>query len=284
MFSQGAGWLLPIYVGTPKQKLLVLPDSGADALAVGSTLYKKLAQKSGHPPLYDPSKSSTRVLQRGYSFQQGYGGGFEWSGVVYKDTFQIGNIIIKNQAILTVNSSSPSPDLLGQSGAIGFNADPNAPTSPTQLPTWWQNIKSALKQPLFAVDYHNFEFTYSSVYDIGFINTTRYIGSLDYASIETGYTQWYVPIAGIYSKKYGKSNYTTLVTVDTGTRGSSFNYGWLIIWFAFNFPAATFNSSYNTWTYPCSAARPQNFTFLYGSNKVYEAFREDRRSTNSARR
>lgn len=259
-------WLLPVYFGNPKQLFYLLPDSGANDLGVLSTLDTALAKAKVHPPLYDPSKSSTRKLLQGYTFDQGFGSGYEWSGVVYTDRFQIGSLVIENQAIQVATKESTQSQDGPRSGAIGFNPDPyGLSTSPKRLPNWWQNAKSSLKQQLFAVDYHFFG--QKGTFDLGFIDTSKYTGTLDYQPVVKGATQWYVEVAGIYSAKYGKSSYRTNVTIDTGTGGSSFNFGLLTLWFSFNIPGSKFSSSLNTWTYPCNFSRP-DFNFLYGPNKV----------------
>lgn len=253
-------------MGTPKRTFLLLPDSGANQLSFRSTLDPTLVKTKGHPPLYDPSKSSTAKKINGYTYSGNYGGYVE-NGDVYSETISLGGLTIKNQAIeLVVKESGGSNFAPNRSGAIGFNPDPyGLSTSPKGLPIWWQNAKSILKQQLFTVNFNPTSRT--GTFDLGFINASAYTGTLDYQPILGASTQWYIEIPGLYGAKYGRSAYKTNMTLDTGSSGSYFGYGMLTIYFNFNFPNVTYVPDARTWSFPCSATIP-DFSFYVGPNKV----------------
>lgn len=188
--------------------------------------------------------------------------------MVYSDTVYIGDLTIQNQAVeATTHESYPSNYSSENSGSIGFNADASGlSTSPKQLPMWWQNAKSSLKQQLFAVNFHPTADV--GTFDLGFVNTSSYTGTLDYEPLIAGASEWYTTIQGLYSKKYGKTPLAVNITVDTGSNYyGGFSYTLLTAWFGQNIPSATYNDTLETWQFSCSETVP-DFSFYFGPNEV----------------
>lgn len=259
-------WYIPIYVGTPKQKLYVLPDSAANQFTLLNTLDSTLVKAPHHPPLYDPSKSSTAKKLDGYSFSNTYGSGYSESGVVYTETVYVGGLEIQNQAIeLTTKESQPSTYDSERSGSLSFNLDPyGLSTKPGPKPNWWQTAKGSFASYLFAVNFH--PTAKVGTIDLGFVNTSAYTGSLDYVGLNKGATNWYFTIGGL-STKNAFVPYSTSFTVDTGTGSSRFNYGLLEAYFKAYYTDIAYDASLNTWTFPCTQDSAF-FSFYIGPNKV----------------
>ena len=72
---------MELSIGTPPQSFPILPDSGADDLAILSTFLP--ADEQGNEALYNTSKSTTVHELSGYTYSICYGSGI----VIWGDTF-----------------------------------------------------------------------------------------------------------------------------------------------------------------------------------------------------
>jgi len=146
------------------------------------------AQSSGHK-VYDPSVSGQ--VMAGSKWGITYGDSSGASGKVYADKLVVGGATATKQAIGAATSASSSflSDTQG-SGLFGLAFKSINTISPTQQPTFFDNIKSSLKLKLFAVTLKK---DASGSYDFGYIDSSKYQGQITYMDADTSSGFWMLP-------------------------------------------------------------------------------------------
>ncbi|KAI1809267.1 secreted aspartic proteinase precursor [Poronia punctata] len=252
-------WLTPVQIGTPAQTLYLDFDSGSSDLWVFST--DTNSRYVNGQTLYSPGKSSTSQRLSGSSWGISYGDGSSSSGIVYKDVVSIGGLSVASQAVesaQTVSSSFTSESNLD--GLLGLAFSSLNTVYPSQQKTWFDNIKGSLDKPVFAVDFKAGE---PGTYDFGFIDSSKYTGSIAYASVSTRQGFWEFPLSG-YAVGSGSFRSSSIDGIaDTGTTllylpSSVVSAYWSQVSGARN------DASAGGYTFPCSAKLP-TFTFGVGS-------------------
>jgi aspergillopepsin I len=145
-------WLTPVQIGTPAQTLNLDFDSGSSDLWVFST--DTSSRYVNGQTQYAPAKSSTSAKLSSARWSISYGDGSSSSGIVYTDVVKIGSLSVAKQAVesaQTVSSSFTSESNLD--GLLGLAFSSLNTVTPTAQKTWFDNIKSSLDSPLFAVDF-----------------------------------------------------------------------------------------------------------------------------------
>ncbi|KAI0397957.1 secreted aspartic proteinase precursor [Xylariaceae sp. FL0594] len=255
-------WLTPVQIGTPAQTLNLDFDSGSSDLWVFST--DTSSRYVNGQTLYAPGKSSTASRLSNARWAISYGDGSSSSGIVYTDVVKIGGLSVARQAVesaQTVSSSFTSEGNLD--GLLGLAFSSLNTVTPTQQKTWFDNIKSSLDKPVFAVD---FKAGVPGTYDFGFVDSTKYTGTLTYTSVSTSQGFWEHNLSG-YAIGSGSFRSTTIDGIaDTGTTLLYLPSSVVSAYYA-QVSGARNDASAGGWTFPCSASLP-TFTFGIGSARI----------------
>lgn len=106
-------------VGTPPQDVNFLPDTGAYAFTMQSTLMPK--DETGDAPLYNPSKSSSanKKAWPGVTYSE-----FGFSGPVYNETVTVGSQTFSNVPVAVWNHA-PAKEFGDRTGNLGMGPQDN---------------------------------------------------------------------------------------------------------------------------------------------------------------
>ncbi|KAI1274999.1 secreted aspartic proteinase precursor [Xylaria sp. FL0933] len=256
-------WLTPVQIGTPAQTLNLDFDTGSSDLWVFST--DTSSRYVNGQTQYSPSKSSTSSKLSGATWDISYGDGSSSSGIVYTDVVKIGGLSVSKQAVesaQTVSSSFTSESNLD--GLLGLAFSTLNTVSPTQQKTWFDNIKSSLDSPLFAVDFK--AGGVPGTYDFGFLDSSKYTGSITYASVSTRQGFWEFTASG-YAVGSGSFKSSSIDGIaDTGTTLLYLPSTIVSAYYA-QVSGAKNNAQAGGYVFPCSASLP-NFTFGVGSARI----------------
>lgn len=133
-----------------------------------------LTQRVGHT-WYALENTTTGQIQDGYSWKISYGDGSGASGIVYADKVTVGEVTATRQAVEAATSVSTEFIQESSDGLLGLGFGHTNTIKPTKQPTFFENIKPTLKEPLFTVSLKK---NATGVYDFGFIDRSKYIVSL----------------------------------------------------------------------------------------------------------
>ena len=196
--------------------------------------------KIGNHSIYDPKKSASAKLLSGASWDISYGDGSSAKGNVYTDTVSVGGSVATGQAVeLASKVSKQFVDDYASDGLLGLAFDsintgkfeilPSANclvyrntrrtntliVSPTTQKPFFSNVKANLAAPLVTADLNQ---DATGSYDVGFIDSTKYTGSITYLPANNSQGFW-----GVTSTSYGVGDSSNMTTksieaiVDTGT-------------------------------------------------------------------
>lgn len=251
-------YLTPVSIGTPAQPLTLDFDTGSADLWVYSTALAQNLQ-NGHG-VYNPAASKTSKLLPGYNWSITYADGSSAAGGVYTDVVNIGGVSFPSQAVEAANTiSNQFAQDTNNDGLVGlaFNTL-NTVTqngNSAQQKTFFDNVKSSLKQPLFAADLKHSK---PGSYDFGFADTKKYTGSVAYTNVDNSQGFWGFTSA---SYKVGNKVFKTKTTgiADTGTTLLLLPDTVVASYYA-QVTGAQKVDSYGGWVFPCSANLP-SFTY-----------------------
>ncbi|KAI1365122.1 secreted aspartic proteinase precursor [Xylaria arbuscula] len=256
-------WLTPVQIGTPAQTLNLDFDSGSSDLWVFST--DTSSRYVNGQTQYSPSKSSTSSKLTNAKWSIAYGDGSSSSGIVYTDVVKIGGLSVAKQAVesaQTVSSSFTSESALD--GLLGLSFSTLNTVTPTQQKTWFDNIKSSLDSPIFAVDFKAGGVPGS--YDFGYIDSSKYTGSIAYTTVSTRQGFWEFTSTG-YAVGSGSFKSTSIDGIaDTGTTLLYVPSTIVSAYYA-QVSGAKNNAAAGGYVFPCSASLP-DFTFGVGSARI----------------
>lgn len=258
--SYDAAYMSPVTIGG--QTLNLDFDTGSSDLWVFSSELSASAQ-TGHN-IYNPSKSTTSKKVPGATWSIGYGDSSSASGDVYNDTVTVGGLSIPNQAVeLASNVSKGFVSDTNRDGIFGLGF-PNINTiSPNKRSDFLFTAvqQKALASNLFTADLKKGR---PGSYDFGFINSTKYTGSITYTNVDSSQGYWTFTSSG-----YGVgTNYTTSQITGIADTGTSINFlpDSVVNAYWAKVSGASYNSNYGAYTFPCSATLP-TFTIGIGSAK-----------------
>ncbi|CAI7635723.1 unnamed protein product [Penicillium pancosmium] len=175
-------YLTPVSIGGTTLNLDF--DTGSADLWVFSNELSSSLQK-GHS-VYNPSKSGTKIA--GASWSISYGDGSSASGDVYTDTVTVGGVTASKQAVEAAKKiSSQFQQDTDNDGLLGLAFSSINTVSPTPQKTFFDSVKSSLAKPLFAV---SLKHAAPGVYDFGFIDSSKYTGSIAYTDVDNSQGFW----------------------------------------------------------------------------------------------
>ncbi|KAJ5719275.1 hypothetical protein N7493_007730 [Penicillium malachiteum] len=179
--SNDEEYLTPVNVGGTTLNLDF--DTGSADLWVFSSELPS-SEQSGHA-LYKPS-NGTKLS--GYTWSISYGDGSSASGDVYKDTVSVGTVKATGQAVEAASKiSAQFTQDQNNDGLLGLAFSSINTVKPKSQTTFFDTVKSTLASPLFAVALkHNAPGTY----DFGFVDSSKYTGSLAYADVDSSQGFW----------------------------------------------------------------------------------------------
>ncbi|KAI1851557.1 hypothetical protein JX265_012361 [Neoarthrinium moseri] len=254
-------YLTPVSIGTPATTLNLDFDTGSADLWVFSTELSSSTQ-SGHS-VYNPSKSSTAKKLSGSTWSISYGDGSGASGDVYTDVVNIGGVSFATQAVEAASKvSSQFVQDTNNDGLVGLAFSSINTVSPNAQKTFFDNVKSSLSSPLFAVDLkHN----QPGTYEFGKTTSSKYTGSIAYTSVDTSEGFWDFTAS---SYKVGSTSYSTKLTgiADTGTTLLLLPASVVKNYYS-KVSGAVNSSSEGGYVFPCSATLP-TFTYTVGSVSI----------------
>ncbi|PNS20206.1 Rhizopuspepsin [Sphaceloma murrayae] len=257
-------YLVPVNVNG--QLLNLVLDSGSSDLWVFSDLMPD-TQQAGHT-VYNTSKSK---LVSGATFAVTYGDGSYAKGKVYKDKVTIGGVTFASQAVeAAVNVSQSFLNHVDADGLIGLAFSSLNSVQPTQQKTFFDNVRSSLALPLYAVTLKQrgpktLASSHIGSLDFGFVNRTKYIGTLRWTKVvpsDAGWWQFPISRYGINGTDYTASaSFNTIV--DTGT---SLTYlpNEIVTAYYKRVTGAVIDSEWGGWTFPCDSTLPPMGVFING--------------------
>jgi aspergillopepsin I len=200
-------------------------DTGSADLWVFSNQLSS-ASSNGHTT-YSPSSSK---LKSGYTWNIGYGDGSGASGNVYADTVVVGPVTATSQAVEAATSVSSQ-----------FISDTD-------------NDKSSLKSHLFTVDLKKGA---PGSYDFGFIDSTKYKGSISYVPVNTanGFWQFTAGAWQIGNNQPVENNPIQTSIADTGTSLLYLPQAVVTAYYK-KVSGSSFSNAQGGYIFPCSASLP----------------------------
>ena len=237
-------------------------DTGSSDLWVFSSQLPAALQ-AGHS-VYDPAKSNTSRLLQGYSWAVIYGDLSGASGYVYTDTVKVGATTVISQAVEPASYVSPQfQQDLDNDGLLGLAFDSINTVKPVRQKTFFSNAKASLSRPLFAVDLKRYS---PGTYDFGFIDATKYTGSITYVDVNTAHGFWEFPSNG-YKIGTGAFTSTSITAIaDTGTSLLYLPSDIVSAYYA-GVTGARYDPSQGGYTFSCAAILP-SITLGIGSYRA----------------
>jgi aspergillopepsin I len=173
--------------------------------------------------------------------------------------FAIGGVTATSQAVEAATSiSSEFVSDTDTDGLVGFAFSSINTVSPKPVLTWFDNVKAQLATKLFAADLNK---GVPGVYDFGFIDTTKFSGSVAYTPVDDSEGFWMFT-----ASSYAIGTTTTATSIkgiaDTGTTllllpDAVVSAYWKKV------TGAKLDNTQGGYTFPCSATLP-NFSITVG--------------------
>ena len=220
-------------------------------------------QTNGHD-IYDPFKSTTSKQLVGYTWNITYGDGSASSGDVYTDTVSVGATIFNNQAVELAQSVSEQFQRdVNNDGLLGLAFSSINTVRPTKQLTFFDNVKSSLSAPLFAVDLKKGQ---PGTYAFGTTDASKYTGPITYVNVDNRRGFWSFTTDG-YAIGDGAVNTNSIAGIaDTGTTLLLINDSVVRAYYA-SVAGARNDPQQGGYTYPCSSTLP-SISFQVGSYKA----------------
>ena len=221
------------------------------------------ANQKGHS-VYNPSKSSTSKVLSGDTWSISYGDGSTASGNVYADNVKVGATTVTSQAVeLAETISAQFQQDTDNDGLLGLAFDQLNTVTPTPQKTFFSNAKASLASPLFTADLKKGA---PGSYDFGYIDTSKYTGSITYVPVSTKNGFWEFTGNGyaIGSGAFKSSSIDAIA--DTGTTLLYLPTAAVTAYYK-QVKGAKLDNSQGGYTFPCSATLP-SITLGIGSYKA----------------
>lgn len=255
-YNGDSEYLCPVTVGGTVLNLDF--DTGSSDLWVFSTLQASTQQR-GHA-VYNTA-SGKRLS--GETWKISYGDGSGAAGVVYADKVVVGAVTATSQAVEAATSiSSAFVSDTDSDGLLGLAFSSINTVRPDQQTTFFDSVKSSLARKLFTVDLKKGA---AGSYDFGYIDSSKYSGSITYVPVNTANGFWQFTTTGyaVGSKAAVSSSYTAIA--DTGTTLLLLPDSIVSAYYA-QVSSARYDSTQGGYVVSCSATLP-SFTAVIGGQK-----------------
>ncbi|KAJ6044027.1 type I transmembrane sorting receptor [Penicillium canescens] len=254
-------YLTPIDIGGTTMNLDI--DTGSSDLWVFSNGLPS-SETAGHA-VYIPSADAE--LLSGYTWDISYGDGSSASGDVYLDYVNVGGVTATSQAVEAAETISSEFEQDASDGLMGLAFSSINTVQPVSQLTFFANIQSSLASPLFCAD---LKYEAPGVYDFGFIDSSKYTGSITYTSVDNSEGYWGFTASG-YAIGSGSTVSTSISGIaDTGTTLLLLSSSIVNKYYA-KVSGATNSNTYGGWVFPCSATLPTFTTVINGYKAVIPA-------------
>lgn len=243
-------YLAPIQIGG--QTMNMDFDSGSSDLWIFNTQLATASQ-TGHQN-FNPAKSNTFKLMQGASFTISYGDGSGAAGNVGTDTVNIGGATVTSQAIELATAVSQSfVQDTNSNGLVGLAFSKLNTIKPTAQKTFFDNVMPSLAMPVFTADLRK---AAVGAYTFGAIDSTKFNGSLTWASVNTTQGFWQFS-----SSKFQVGDGTAMnvaggqAIADTGTTLMLANAAVINAYYS-QVTGAVNNQTVGGVTFPCNSVLP----------------------------
>ncbi|GAB7355838.1 hypothetical protein MBLNU459_g6501t1 [Dothideomycetes sp. NU459] len=255
--SDDSEYLCPVKVGSDTLNLDF--DTGSADLWVFSNLLSS-SKQSGHS-IYTPG--STASKESGETWSISYGDGSGASGVVYSDKVVVGGVTATSQAVEAATSiSSAFVSDTDSDGLLGLAFSSINTVTPNAATTFFDTVKSTLAKKLFTVDLKKGAAGY---YDFGYIDSSKYTGSITYVDVDTSNGFWEFTASG-YSVGSGATKTLSIDAIaDTGTTLLLVPDSVVTAYYK-KVTGSSYSSSQGGYIFPCSATLP-DFSAVIGGTK-----------------
>lgn len=217
------------------------------------------SSRTGHK-YYTSSKSSTFKSLSGYTWDISYADGSGASGSVGTDTVTIGSTVVKGQAVELAKTVSSSFTSDTSDGLVGLAFSSINTVSPTPQKTFFANAQSSLSSPIIGAYLPQGA---NGAYDFGKTDTSKYTGSISYASVDSSNGFW----------EFSSNNYKVGSTTHSmsGTTGIADTGTTLILMtdsvvdeYYSSVSGASYDSTQGGYTFDCDTTLP-TLSFQLGS-------------------
>lgn len=221
------------------------------------------ASTTGHN-VYNPSNSKTSKLLTGETWSISYGDGSSASGNVYADTVSVGKTTATSQAVECAETiSSQFQSDTGSDGLLGLAFDAINTVTPDKQKTFFDNAKSSLLAPLFTA---NLKKGAPGSYDFGYIDASKYTGSITYVPVRTANNFWEFTSSGYAIGSAAVKASSIDAIADTGTSLLLLPTAVVTAYYS-KVSGSKNDASQGGYTFPCSANLP-NITLVIGGYKA----------------
>ncbi|KAF7378460.1 Peptidase A1 domain-containing protein [Mycena sanguinolenta] len=216
---------------------------------------------------YNISASTTWAQLPGYTFNISYLDGSGVSGVVGTDQVTIGGLTVTGATLGAANLGPSTPSTF-KAGLIGMERGSmsvkNSTGNSVTRNTWMQNIAASLPSPIFAVYLPWGSGAAQSSIDFGYIDSSKYTGTLSTVPLMSGTAKWQFTSTSFYVNGVHYSVTTTTsgkALIDTGTT-LLLVYPEIAAAFYAAVPGAYQDSG--EWVFPCSTTTFPTLTLDVG--------------------
>lgn len=200
--------------------------------------------------LYDPTYA--RELE-GAKWQIHYGDRSSAGGKVFLDTVSVGNLAVPQQAVEAATQVSAEFGKGGSmDGLIGLGSGKLNTIKPKAQPTWFENIKTKLKEPVFTCSLRRHA---AGTFDFGHIDQKKYTGPIAYQEVKGQKGFWDFSIEGFGVGDGPVQKFPAQAIADTGSSlwyapPEMANAYWAAV------PGSSYDKSAGGFTFPCTAKLP----------------------------
>ncbi|ETS78943.1 hypothetical protein PFICI_08796 [Pestalotiopsis fici W106-1] len=249
-------WVAPADIGTPSQRLYLDFDTGsADTwVFTNDTATKNVKGQT----IFDINNSTTAKLIPNCTWSIMYGDFSSSSGVVYKDNFALGDLIIKDMTIESAKQvSTQFSNQKEMSGLVGLAFSKIIETKPKQK-SLTDFLPEVLEEPIFTTDLrHN---SSDGSFNFGFIDRGLHDSEIEYVGIDSSDGFWGVSFKGFAAKDSSDYSYEfsdpPTVILDTGSTLFYAPDEAVTAYYKNHVPLANFSYTEYGWILPCNSTPP----------------------------